>query len=79
MRYELEGVCSRLVSFDLEGKTVSNVRFVGGCPGNLQAISKIVEGMDADFVIEKFKGNRCGAKSTSCVDQFAKALEKAQG
>lgn len=79
MRYELEGVCARAVSFDLDGKVVRNVRFVGGCPGNLLAIGKIVEGMEADIVIERFKNNRCQDKGTSCVDQFAKVLEKARG
>lgn len=75
MEYKINGVCSRSVSFDLEDGKVRNVAFVGGCPGNLAAIAKIVDGMDPQFVIEKFKGNTCGMKKTSCVDQFAKALE----
>jgi len=72
-----QGVCSRTVSFSLENGKVSNINFVGGCPGNLSAISKLCEGMDAQFVIDKLKGNTCGMKPTSCGDQLARALEEA--
>lgn len=75
MNYNISGVCSKSVSFDLENGKLKNVKFVGGCPGNLAAIGKIVEGMEPQFVIDRFKGNTCGAKRTSCVDQFALALE----
>jgi len=71
------GVCSRTVSFSLENGKVSNINFVGGCPGNLSAIAKLCDGMDAKFVIEKLKGNTCGMKPTSCGDQLARALEEA--
>jgi uncharacterized protein (TIGR03905 family) len=54
---------------------VKNVKFVGGCPGNLNAISKLIEGMAMEEVIQKFKGNLC-RNQTSCVDQLAQALEK---
>ena len=79
MRYthNNQGVCSRCVNFDLEEGKVSNVEFIGGCPGNLLAIGKLVEGMDAEDIIAKLKGNTCGPKPTSCADQLAQALEKA--
>ena len=81
MKYEYipEGVCSRLINFDLaEDGTVHDVVYTGGCNGNLKAIGKLVEGMPADKVIEILKGNTCGLKGTSCADQLTKALEEAK-
>ena len=75
-----QGTCSRSVSFDLtEDGKVSNVSFEGGCHGNLQGISALCEGKDADELIERLSGIRCGFKSTSCPDQLAKALLEAKG
>lgn len=77
-RYKTKGVCAAYINFELtDDKKVKNVSFEGGCNGNLKAISKLVEGMEAERVIEILKGNRCGFKSTSCADQFAIALEEA--
>lgn len=73
--YETSGVCSKQIMFDVENGILKNVRFVNGCPGNLAAISKLVEGMPVEEVIKRLRGIRCGAKSTSCGDQLAKALE----
>ena len=77
MRYMTSGTCSRAIEVELEGKTIKNVRFAGGCPGNLAGISKLVVGMDAEDVIARLKGTTCGYKPTSCPDQLALALEKA--
>ena len=75
--YMTKNTCSRVISLDLEGDVVHNVRFFGGCDGNLKAIGKLVEGHDATEVIELLKGNTCGYKNTSCGDQLALALEAA--
>ena len=56
---------------------VNNIRFRGGCDGNLKAIGKLLEGADASFAIEKLKGNDCGGRGTSCADQLTKAIEQA--
>lgn len=72
--YNTEGVCAKEIDFDLNNGIVSNVRFKGGCPGNLQAISSLIEGMSAEEVIKKVKGITCGNKTTSCTDQLANAL-----
>ncbi len=72
------GTCSVQVDFDLaEDGTVHGVSFTGGCNGNLKAIGKLVEGLPAEEVIRRLKGNTCGMRTTSCADQFARALEKA--
>ena len=75
--YKTSGTCAVKINFDIdnEGK-VHNVSFERGCPGNLKAISKLVEGMDAKKVIEILEGNTCGFKKTSCADQLAKALKE---
>ena len=54
-----------------------NIHFYGGCPGNLSAISKLLEGADARHAVELLKGNKCGNKSTSCADQLAQGVEEA--
>lgn len=71
------GTCSRSINFDLEDGRVYHISFEGGCNGNLKAISKLCEGLKAEDVIEKLKGNTCGFRSTSCADQLAIALERA--
>jgi len=74
--YVPNGVCSRMISFEVEDGIVKNVKFVGGCNGNLQGISKLVEGMEVESVIKRLEGIRCGMKQTSCPDQLSKALKK---
>ena len=79
MKYTLRprGVCATTINFELEDGIVSDVSFVGGCNGNLKAISRLVDGMEAEKVIDILKGNTCGFKKTSCADQFAIALTEA--
>lgn len=72
-----KGVCSRKISFEIQDDLIFNVKFIGGCPGNLEAISRLVEGMPVEKVVGLLKGVRCGTKTTSCSDQLAQALEKA--
>ncbi|MBO4794510.1 MAG: TIGR03905 family TSCPD domain-containing protein [Clostridia bacterium] len=75
--YEFSGTCSRSVTFDIdENGVLHGISFMGGCNGNLKGISALCEGLTAAEVIERLKGIRCGFKSTSCPDQFARALEK---
>ena len=76
--YKTKGTCSQTILFDIEENKVMNVTFIGGCHGNLQGISKLVEGMDVDEVVERLSGIRCGMKPTSCPDQLATALRQAK-
>jgi len=73
--YIPEGVCAKKISFDIKEGKLRNLNFVGGCQGNLRAISILLEGMSVEEVIEKVKGITCGNKGTSCTDQLAKILE----
>ena len=75
--YPTEMVCSQLISFDLDDNIVSNIEFVGGCNGNLKAISKLVDGWTVEKIESFLKGNTCGRRPTSCADQLAKAVRKA--
>jgi uncharacterized protein (TIGR03905 family) len=71
------GVCPMKVEFDLDGEIVTNVKFVGGCNGNLKVISTLIDGMTVDQINQKLAGNTCGSKSSSCADQLAIAVKKA--
>jgi uncharacterized protein (TIGR03905 family) len=71
------GVCSISITFDLNNGIISNVSFIGGCDGNLKAISKLLEGKTVDYIESTLKGNSCGGRSTSCADQLAIAVRKA--
>ena len=75
--FKPEGVCTKLITFDIEDGKIYGLHFLGGCPGNLAAISKLLEGYDAVKASELLMGNRCGHRSTSCADQLAIAIEQA--
>lgn len=77
MIYKTKGTCSTQIDLDVEDGIVRNVKFTNGCNGNLQGISKLVEGMKAEDAIEKLRGIKCGFKSTSCPDQLSYAIEAA--
>ena len=72
--YKTAGVCSTQIHFRIENGVLRDVRYVGGCNGNLQGIGRLVEGMDVDDAISRLNGIDCGGKGTSCPDQLAKAL-----
>ena len=75
--YRTYGVCSVQINFDLDDDVVTNVEFIGGCNGNLKAISKLVNGMTVEQIEGYLKGNTCGYKPTSCADQLAIAVRTA--
>ena len=75
-RYLPKGVCSKLMELDVEDGVVRSLKVMGGCNGNLQGISKLVEGMKVEDVIARLDGIRCGMKHTSCPDQLAQALKE---
>lgn len=77
IHYVTKGVCSRAIDIELDGDTVCEVRFMGGCSGNTQGVAALVRGMKAADAIQRLSGIRCGFKATSCPDQLAKALQQA--
>ena len=75
--YTPTGVCAREIKFDIEDGKLHNVSFTRGCPGNLLAISKLLEGKDARETADILRGNLCSGKGTSCADQLSKAIDQA--
>ena len=75
--YKTKGVCSREISFDYEDGKIFNLSFVGGCNGNLKAISRLCEGKSLVEIEEVLRGNTCGPRDTSCADQLSLALLEA--
>ena len=72
--YTTQGTCSTSIEIEVENDVVKEVRYTGGCNGNLKGISALVKGMKVEDVITRLEGIRCGNKATSCPDQLCKAL-----
>lgn len=75
--YNTHMVCSPQINFDINDNIISNIEFIGGCNGNLKAISKLVNGWTVEKIEEYLLGNTCGPKPTSCADQLARAVRQA--
>ena len=73
--YIPRGVCSRKIIIDVEDNKVLDVKFIGGCNGNLKGIGALVKGMTVDEVITRLEGIDCNMKGSSCPDQLAMALK----
>ena len=78
IEYRPRGVCSSRMVVDVEEGVIRSLQVQGGCSGNLQGISRLVEGMEVKEAIRRLEGIRCGFKATSCPDQLAQALKQAQ-
>ncbi len=49
--YLTSGTCSRQIIFEVDDQNkLHGVKFIGGCSGNLQGVSKLVEGRTIDEV-----------------------------
>lgn len=75
--YTPKGVCSRIIDIEVEDGIVKKVHFTGGCNGNTQGVSKLVEGMKVQDVIDRLEGIDCNGRGTSCPAQLAEALKSA--
>ena len=86
MKYNFtpKGVCSRQIDIETEGGKIIDVKFTGGCNGNLKAmatIGSLIDGLrknsnESEEAISKLENIHCGMKNTSCPDQLAKALKQ---
>ena len=77
-KYKTENTCSKEIQFALNGNIVTDIEFLGGgCPGNLQALPKLANGMTVEEINQKISGIKCGMKGTPCADQLAKAVSEA--
>jgi len=78
INYVTTGTCSKLIHIELDDNNIiQDVRFLGGCNGNLQGICALIKGQRPEDVIARVKGISCNDKPTSCPDQLARALEEA--
>nr|WP_297703439.1 TIGR03905 family TSCPD domain-containing protein [uncultured Butyrivibrio sp.] len=77
MVYKTKGTCSTQIDIEVEGGIIKHVEFTKGCNGNLQGVSRLVEGMKCEDAIAKLRGIKCGFKDTSCPDQLSYAIEQA--
>ncbi len=75
--YKTRGTCSTQIALEIEGNVIHNVKFTGGCHGNLQAIPKLVEGLTVEEIESRVKGISCNGRGTSCADQLARACREA--
>lgn len=76
--YKTTNTCAKTIEFEINDNIISNVKFLGGgCPGNLKALPKLVEGLSVAEISSKLKGINCGIRGTSCADQLAKAVKEA--
>ena len=74
--YKTQGVCSQEIQFEIDGDTITSVKFIGGCSGNTQGVARLVAGMKVEEAISRLDGIKCGFRPTSCPDQLARALKR---
>ncbi len=75
--YQTNNVCASEISFEITDGKLYNVRFNGGCHGNIKAIQMLLEGQDIDRISSMLKGNTCKERGTSCTDQLVQGIEEA--
>lgn len=76
--YKTTNTCSKVIEFDINDNIITNVKFLGGgCPGNLQALPALVEGLTAQEIYDKLGNINCGMRGTSCAQELAKAVMEA--
>lgn len=76
--YETKGTCAKRIKFNIDGNVITNVKFLdGGCPGNLQAVPRLVEGKTVEEITSILGGIQCGSRGTSCADQLVQGINKA--
>ncbi len=74
--YKTMGTCSSQIDLEIEGDTLIDVVYTGGCNGNLKGISSLVKGLPLSEVCAKLEGITCGKRTTSCPDQLCKAIHE---
>lgn len=76
-KYKTNNTCSKEIEFELNGNIVTNVKYLGGgCPGNLQALPKLVEGLTVEEIEKRLGGIVCGFRGTSCANELVNALKE---
>ena len=70
------GTCSKQVTIEYDDQTreIISIKFLGGCPGNTQGVSKLCIGRKLDDVYGMLSGIKCGLRGTSCPNELAKGI-----
>lgn len=71
--FNTRGTCARQIIFEVKDNILTDIKFAGGCSGNLSGLSRLLIGQDIDQIIPKLQGIVC-RNGTSCPDQLALAL-----
>lgn len=75
--FKPNGVCCREMILEVDDNNIiTNVDFIGGCPGNLIGLKNLAIGQNAKDVADRLAGIPCGGKTTSCPDQLSKAIHE---
>lgn len=53
------------ISFDLNGDVVTNIKYMGGCDGNLQSLERVLDGWTVEDIESKLGDIKCGRKRRS--------------
>ncbi len=75
--YKTKGTCSRGIHVEVEDGIVTDVVFDGGCNGNTKGVASLAIGMNAEELVKRLSGIKCGSKPTSCPDQLSIAVKEA--
>lgn len=76
--YVPSGVCITNITFNIDEQAiVTDIHFENGCDGNLKVLAKILSGKTVAEIIKIGRNNTCDRNPTSCMDQFANAVEEA--
>ncbi|MDR2531611.1 MAG: TIGR03905 family TSCPD domain-containing protein [Oscillospiraceae bacterium] len=75
--FKPKNICAQKITFSLEDGLISDVKFHGGCSGNAQGISNLLEGANAEEAIKRLENISCQGRGTSCPAELAKALKEA--
>jgi uncharacterized protein (TIGR03905 family) len=74
--YPTTGVCPPEIRFKINKGNIEDIRFVGGgCPGNAQLVTRLLEGKPIEMALDFLIGIDC-RNGTSCPDQLATALHE---
>lgn len=77
VEYKPMGVCSSKMIVECDdNEVITDVKIVGGCPGNTLGVSKLCIGKKIDEVVSLLEGIKCGMRPTSCPDQLSKTLKE---
>lgn len=73
--YRPQGTCARQILFSVDEKGIlTDLKFLGGCTGGLQALIRFTIGRPVMEVIQMCDGIKC-KNDTSCPEQLAIALK----